>query len=105
MTEIKIKQHYRLSEAVKLVKEITGEEPHPCTLHRWAKDGISGIRLRTMFACGSRRTTYKWLTDFFEAVAEAKNPNTANLPADKQSQKSARRSALEAQAFLESEGA
>ncbi len=104
MSETNLKQHYRLSEAVKIVKEITGEEPHACTLHRWAKNGLSGIRLRTIFACGSRRTTHRWLTEFFEAVAEAKNPNTATLAKDKQPKHTGKMSASEANSFLEREG-
>ncbi len=66
-------QLVRLSAAVMNVEAITGETPHVTTLHRWATRGLAGVKLRTMYAGGYRRTSEEWIREFFEAVSAAKN--------------------------------
>ncbi|QDV45779.1 hypothetical protein Enr13x_56590 [Stieleria neptunia] len=63
----------RVSAAAKVVEKITGERPHVATLHRWASRGLKGVRLRTAYAGGHRRTTEKWIREFFEAVTASAN--------------------------------
>lgn len=68
-----------LSQAARETQKITGESkaPHKASLHRWASNGLAGVRLKTVFAHGQRRTKPSWLREFFEAVGEAKaNGNT-----------------------------
>lgn len=63
-----------LAQAARETQRITGEQkpPHAATLHRWASNGLAGVRLKTVFAHGQRRTRPSWLRQFFEAVGEAK---------------------------------
>lgn len=80
MSRVKKSELVRLSDAPAIVEELTGEKPHPCTVHRWAKNGLSGIKLRTIFACGCRRTKLEWLNLFFEEVADAKSNSDSPCP-------------------------
>ena len=36
------------------VERVTGQRPHPTTLHRWRLRGVRGIKLETVL-CGNRR--------------------------------------------------
>lgn len=94
-----------LSEAGPLVEELIGECPHPSTLSRWASTGIAGVRLQTVFARGTRRTTSEWLQQFFHEVAEAKankgKPEVSKSPANKRPQM---RDAATAKEFLMRDG-
>ena len=63
-------QMLRLSAASSIVEKITGEKPHQATLYRWAKTGISGVKLQTRWAGGAMRTTEEWIREFFDAVTE-----------------------------------
>lgn len=64
-------QLVRLSQAPRIVEQITGERPHVATIHRWAQRGLKGIRLRTAFAGGHRRTSDYWVRQFFHEVTQA----------------------------------
>lgn len=55
----------KLSQAPALVEKVTGERPHVLTIHRWARKGVRGVRLRSAFAGGIRRTSAEWLDEFF----------------------------------------
>ncbi|MDV6031966.1 MAG: DUF1580 domain-containing protein [Phycisphaera sp. RhM] len=57
--------------AARIVEKITGERPHAATLHRWASCGRTGVKLRTAYAGGHRRTTEDWIREFFDAVTQA----------------------------------
>ncbi|WP_164103542.1 DUF1580 domain-containing protein [Candidatus Laterigemmans baculatus] len=61
----------RAGEAARVVEQITGERPHSASIHRWASRGLRGVKLRTIYAMGARRTTEKWIREFFESVAAA----------------------------------
>ncbi len=63
----------RLSHAADIVEKITKERPHVATLHRWAQRGVAGVRLRTHYALGAKRTTEQWIREFFDAVDHAKS--------------------------------
>lgn len=62
----------RFAQASRLVEEITGEAPHPTIFYRWEKVGLFGVKLRTAYAGGVKRTTRAWIREFFAAVNEAK---------------------------------
>ncbi len=64
-------QLVRLSQRARIVEQITGERPHVATIHRWAQRGLKGIRLRTAFAGGHRRTSDRWVREFFQEVTKA----------------------------------
>lgn len=79
----------RLSTACGVVAEITGERPHPATLHRWERAGLKGIKLRTAFAGGHKRTCRTWILEFFAKInaAESREPvATPGVPTARQSQ-------------------
>ena len=61
----------RLSAASCIVEKITGDKPNPSTLYRWHSRGLKGVKLRTAYAGGHRRTTEQWIREFFDAVTEA----------------------------------
>jgi hypothetical protein len=61
------------SEACREVEAITGQRPHIATVQRWMLRGLAGVRLRTVYAMGCRRTRPSWLAEFFVAVAAAKD--------------------------------
>ncbi len=67
----------RLSASTATVEQITGERPHVATMHRWATRGLAGVKLRTIYAGGHRRTTEPWIRDFFAAVTAAKDGRPA----------------------------
>ena len=51
-----------------------GQRPAaPCTIWRWAKRGISGIRLETIYMGGTRYTSVEALQRFFDAVTLARS--------------------------------
>lgn len=67
----------RFSTGCGVVEEHTGERPHVSTMHRWATNGLKGVTLRTEYTGGHRRTTRKWIKEFFEdvtAAAEGRKP-------------------------------
>jgi hypothetical protein len=61
----------KLSKVAAIVEKITGERPHVCTIHRWCRRGCKGVKLRTAFAGGHRRSTETWVKEFFQAVTAA----------------------------------
>ena len=63
----------RLVDAISEIEALTGERPHTATISRWAQRGLSGVRLKTVYALGCRRTTVEWLTAFFEEVQQARS--------------------------------
>ena len=66
-------QQILLSDVPKLVEMRTGNRPHVSTIHRWVKRGIRDIRLRTIFAGGHRRTTPRWVNNFFSEIQVARD--------------------------------
>jgi len=58
----------RLSKVPALVERLTGERPHVATIHRWAQRGCRSVKLRTAFAGGHRRTSERWLAEFFHEI-------------------------------------
>jgi hypothetical protein len=57
-----------------------GQRPAaPCTIWRWAKRGISGVRLETIYMGGTRYTSVEALKRFFDAVTLARSTQ-ANTP-------------------------
>jgi hypothetical protein len=61
----------RLSATPPIIERITGERPHKSAIYRWAQRGLRGVRLRTAFAGGHRRTCETWIREFFDAVTAA----------------------------------
>lgn len=61
-----------LKNCAPIVERITGDRPSLGAIYRWRANGISGVKLRTMYAMGSHRTTEAWLREFFDDVATAK---------------------------------
>ncbi len=45
---------------------------HVSTWHRWAMRGVAGQRLKTVCVGGRRRTTERYVREFFEAVTAAR---------------------------------
>lgn len=81
----------RMSAAPGLVAEIRGDRPAIATVYRWRERGLHGVRLRTAFAGGERRTCRKWVQEFFAAVTAAVDGDQASsLPCNET--RSARRS-------------
>lgn len=70
----------RFAGACHIVENLTGERPHVATIHRWAGRGLAGVKLKTVYAGGYRRTTEQWIREFFAAVHEAKTGERASLP-------------------------
>jgi hypothetical protein len=60
-----------VKEATATVERITGVRPHRATIHRWFTRGLKGIRLKSVYAVGARRTKQEWIEEFFEAVGQA----------------------------------
>lgn len=58
----------RLSQVPPLVEQISGYRPHIVTVHRWAKKGTRGVKLRSTFAGGYRLTSAEWLREFFDEI-------------------------------------
>lgn len=71
-------QLVKLSKVPAIVEQITGDRPHIATIHRWHLRGCKGVKLQTAFAGGHRRTTEKWVRDFFAEVTAAANGTTAS---------------------------
>ena len=63
----------RLSASPAAIERIIGERVHKATPQRWATRGVSGVKLRTIYAGGCRRTTEEWIQEFFDAVTAAKS--------------------------------
>lgn len=91
----------RLSGAAAVVERITGERPHIATLHRWAQRGLCGVKLRTAFAGGHRRTTEQWIREFFDAVTAAHDGKSSQQP---EASRSASMSREQAAAELAADG-
>jgi hypothetical protein len=66
-------QLVKLSKVPAIVEAITGDRPHIATIHRWHLRGCKGVKLQTAFAGGHRRTTEKWVREFFAKVTAAAN--------------------------------
>lgn len=67
------------SEAAKFVERLTGKRPHASTLARWMQRGLSGVRLKHIYALGTRRSRPEWIEAFFADVASAQQCGT-NTP-------------------------
>ncbi|EMI51933.1 DUF1580 domain-containing protein [Rhodopirellula sallentina] len=67
----------KLSVACREYKQMTGDTIHVSSMHRWATRGLKGIRLRTEYAGGQRRTKRRWLQEFFDEVTAVANGSSA----------------------------
>jgi hypothetical protein len=71
----------RFGAATKIVEDkITGDPVSTASIYRWTTRGLYGIKLRTGFAGGHRRTTERWLREFFDAVTAAANTDGYQQP-------------------------
>lgn len=61
-----------LSQAASIVERLTGRRPHLSALYRWKLSGISGQKLRVVWAGKGHCTCERWLREFFDAVTAAK---------------------------------
>lgn len=61
-----------LRDVPELVEALVGQKPDISTVHRWATNGRSGVRLRTICGAGCRLTTREWVEAFFVAVDRAR---------------------------------
>ena len=88
-----------------MVENITGTRPNLSTCHRWRQRGIRGVRLKTQFVGGSRKTSELWLRQFFADVTAAADGEEAatslavGIPTD-----SARQQHEEAERLLTADG-
>lgn len=95
----------RLSAAAGVVEKMTGERPHAATISRWTTRGLQGVRLRTCYAGGIKRTTEAWIRAFFRDVTAAKAGERVDLPAEESPQSQSRdRAVRAAHAELEAAG-
>lgn len=60
------------SQAARSLPKINGHQPHPTTIWRWARRGISGVRLEHGFLGRRMITSHAALARFAEQVAAAK---------------------------------
>ncbi|MEX2217051.1 MAG: DUF1580 domain-containing protein [Phycisphaeraceae bacterium] len=74
--------HYiSLSAATRLAPcKANGKRIHIATITRWARRGLRGVRLRTVKFGRTPCTTEAWLHEFFEALAEADEFTSSNIP-------------------------
>jgi len=92
----------RMSLAPRVIETITGEAPSIATVYRWTERGLRGQRLRTAYAGGHRRTTTRWLREFFAAVTAAAEGDEASptAPVASAPSRSREKEIEEAEAFL-----
>ncbi|TWU39145.1 hypothetical protein Q31b_42300 [Novipirellula aureliae] len=88
----------RFSTAARQIPHITGESVHVSAIHRWATRGLAGVKLRTEYAGGHKRTTMRWIRQFFAEVTAAKTgePVRADTKSSSQSRQEKARKELEA---------
>jgi hypothetical protein len=53
------------------VERVTGQRPHPTTLHRWRLRGVRGIKLETVLCAGRRLTTESAVERFIMSCTRA----------------------------------
>ncbi|TWT69345.1 DUF1580 domain-containing protein [Crateriforma conspicua] len=85
----------RLGASAGIVERITGERPHPSTIYRWATRGLKGVKLRTAFAGGHRRTTEQWIREFFANITEAVDGEAVDPPTPSNRKREINRAAAE----------
>lgn len=68
----------RIREYITLAQlgQLLPGHPHTATCRRWARRGISGVRLRTAMVGGTRCTTLADFEQFVAAVTAAKDDRT-----------------------------
>jgi len=73
----------RLSTVPLIIEQRTGDKPPIATVYRWVNEGLRGVKLRTAFVGGHRRTSETWLDEFFSGISAAhddavnRRPDTA----------------------------
>jgi hypothetical protein len=72
------------------------------TIHRWAANGLRGVKLRTVPAGGVLCTTEAWLLEFFEQLGEARSGEHNVSPSRTPTQR--RREQVQADLVLERAG-
>ena len=60
-----------LLPALAAIERVTGQRPHPTTLHRWFRHGTHGVKLETLLCGGRRMSSVLAVKRFFEAVTAA----------------------------------
>jgi hypothetical protein len=88
-----------LSEAARWISRKAGvPEPHLSTLHRWARGGVRGVRLRTTRVGAKFWTTAASLADFLDALnGSTEHRESGNRTGDSPSfSQSVRREQIEA---------
>ena len=70
----------RLSTVPLIIQQRTGDKPHIATVYRWVNEGLRGVKLRTAFVGGHRRTTEAWLDEFFTAISAAHSDEAIRRP-------------------------
>ena len=66
-----LSRQVRLSTVPLIIEQRTGDKPHIVTVYRWVNQGLRGVKLRTSFVGGHRRTTEEWLDEFFKDIFDA----------------------------------
>ncbi len=70
-----------LREAARsLPRRRRGKRPSVSCLHRWAGEGLHGVRLRVTAVGGTRCTTEAWLREFFDQVEAARSAARSGPP-------------------------
>lgn len=73
MIDISKEELLPLAEAAKpLPKRRNGSRPHASTLYRWAKDGLSGVRLEVLRVGDTTCTSWEALQRFFQRLTALK---------------------------------
>ena len=75
-----LSRQVRLSTVPLIIEQRTGDKPHIATVYRWVNQGLRGVKLRTSFVGGHRRTTEAWLDDFFIAISAAHSAEAIGSP-------------------------
>ncbi len=52
------------------VERLTGTRPHHNTIRRWRREGVGGVRLRTIRLGYRYLTSRRWITEFIEASSQ-----------------------------------
>ena len=65
------------------VERLTGTRPHRNTIRRWRRDGVGGVRLKTIRLGHRYLTSRRWIAEFIDASSQepAEVRGTARLSA------------------------
>lgn len=65
---------FPLRDVPPIVSPCVGRRLNIATVHRWVQKGVAGVRLRTVSVGAMRCTCRRWIAEWSEAVAAAREP-------------------------------